>query len=178
MAYKILFFFKEVLTLKELGDYLKETRESNGVSLDEAATDLNVSENILKNVESGNTRAFKDMLELRENVKLYAKYLGLDPEKVVDEFNDFLFEHTSKIKLQDILEAEEKSKKEKSTSIVSPYTKVKEKKFNTRIIKFIILIIGIIVFLILLFFILKAILIVENTVDTELLGTYRIKEVI
>ena len=164
--------------LKELGDYLKETREGNGVTLDEAATDLNVSESILKNVENGNTRAFKDMLELRETVKFYAKYLGLDPEKVVDEFNDFLFEHTSKIKLQDILEAEEKSKKDKTTNVISPYTKTKVKKFNVKKFKTFLIIVGIIICLVILFFVLKTILIVENTVDTELLGTYNVKEVI
>lgn len=178
MAYKILFFFKEVLTLKELGDFLKDTRENNGVTLDEAATDLNVPENILKNVENGNTRAFKDMLELRDNVKLYAKYLGLDPEKVVDEFNDFLFEHTSKIKLQDILDAEEKSKKEKPANIISPYTKVKIKKINFKKGKYYLLLLGIIVFLIILFSVLKSILIIDKTVDTELKGTYIIREVI
>ncbi len=164
--------------MKELGDYLKETRESNGVTLDEAATDLNVSENILKNVEIGNTRAFKDMLELRETVKLYAKYLGLDPEKVVDEFNDFLFEHTSKIKLQDILEAEEKSKKENKANVISPYTKVKVKKFNFKKFKKFLIVMCVIIGILILIFILKSILIVERTVDTELLGTYNVKEVI
>ena len=71
--------------MKELGEYLKQTRISNGVSLTEACEDLELSTSHLENIESGNVRAFKDVYELRESVKLYAKYLGLNPDKVVEE---------------------------------------------------------------------------------------------
>lgn len=111
--------------MKELGEYLKETRKENCVGLEEASEDLKISKMVLENIENGNSRAFKDMLELKDIVKSYAKYLGLDPDKVVDEFNDFLFEHTSKISLSDILEADKKQTEKK---VSSPYTKIKEKK--------------------------------------------------
>ncbi len=163
--------------MKELGDYLKETRESNGVGLDEAATDLNISNNILKNIESGNTRAFRDMIELRETVKAYAKYLGLNPEKVVDEFNDFLFQHTSKITLQDILDAEEKENKKRTKEVISPYTIIKEKKFDFKKLRPLGIIVLIVIFILLVAWILRAVLIVDNKVDTELLGDFY-KEVI
>ena len=163
--------------MKELGDYLKETRESNGVGLDEAATDLNISNNILKNIESGNTRAFRDMIELRETVKAYAKYLGLDPEKVVDEFNDFLFQHTSKITLQDILDAEEKENKKKQNEVISPYTIIKEKKFDFKKLRPVGITILIVLFIFLVAWILRTVLIVDDKVDTELLGDFY-KEVI
>ena len=88
--------------MKELGDYLKRTRISNGVSIAEAAEDLDLSTVQLENIESGNVKAFKDVYALKEDVRQYAKYLGLNPEKVIDEFNGFLFEHTSKISLDDI----------------------------------------------------------------------------
>ena len=88
--------------MKELGEYLKRTRISNGVSLTEACEDLEFSTSHLENIESGNVRAFKDVYELKEDIKVYAKYLGLDSEKVIDEFNNFLFQHTSKISLDDI----------------------------------------------------------------------------
>ena len=123
----ILFFLlynqNEVFILKELGDYLSDVRKNNGVGIEEASDDLNISSSVLENIESGNTRAFRDMLELKETVKKYAKYLGLDPEKVVDEFNDFLFEHTSKINLSDILEAEQMNNKKNEKEVFSPYTK-------------------------------------------------------
>ena len=115
--------------MKELGGYLKRTRVSNGVSIAEAAEDLELSTSQLENIESGNVRAFKDVYSLKEYIKQYAKYLGLNPEKVVDEFNGFLFEHTSKISLDDIRAAqkklEEKEKKKKS-----PYTIEYKKKIS------------------------------------------------
>ena len=107
--------------MKELGEYLKRTRISNGVSIAEAAEDLELSTYHIENIESGNVRAFKDVYNLKEQIKLYAKYLGLNPEKVVDEFNGFLFEHTSKISLDDI-KAAQKKQEEKERKTRSPYT--------------------------------------------------------
>ena len=115
--------------MKELGEYLKRTRISNGVSIAEAAEDLELSTSHIENIESGNVRAFKDVYNLKEQIKLYAKYLGLNPEKVVDEFNGFLFEHTSKISLDDIKAAQKKQdEKEKKTR--SPYTIEYKKKVS------------------------------------------------
>lgn len=113
--------------MKELGDYLKRTRISNGVSIAEAAEDLDLSTVQLENIESGNVKAFKDVYVLKEDVRQYAKYLGLDPEKVIDEFNGFLFEHTSKISLEDIKMAQKKMEEEVKRA-TSPYTKEYKKK--------------------------------------------------
>lgn len=115
--------------MKELGAYLKEVRKSHGVSLEEASDDLQLSILELENMESGNTRAFKDIYYLRHLLQDYAKYLGLNKEDVTEEFNDFLFEHTSKISLADILEAK-KIKEEEEKKIVSPYTVPHKKKIN------------------------------------------------
>ena len=120
--------------MKELGEYLKHTRIDNGVSMEEAAEDLELSTSQLENIESGNVRAFKDVYGLKQYVRRYAKYLGLDPEKVVDEFNGFLFEHTSKISLDDIMEAkkkkEEEERLENTKKIQSPYTKEYKRKIK------------------------------------------------
>lgn len=115
--------------MKELGEYLKKTRMGNGVSLTEACEDLDFSTSHLENIESGNVRAFKDVYELRESVKAYAKYLGLDPDKVVDEFNDFLFQHTSKISLDDIKMAQKKLEPVEK-KVKSPYTIEHKEKNN------------------------------------------------
>ena len=118
--------------MKELGYYLEDTRRSNGVSLEEAASDLNVDVSYLENIESANVRAFKDVYYMRELVREYAKYLGLSEEKILDEFNDFLFEHTSKISLEDIRSAqkkkEEEERQENTKKIQSPYTKEYKRK--------------------------------------------------
>ena len=50
--------------MKELGSYLKRTRISNGVSIAEAAEDLELSTSQLENIESGNVRAFNNMLNI------------------------------------------------------------------------------------------------------------------
>lgn len=137
--------------MKELGEYLKQTRIDNGVDIEEAAEDLNMSKDDVENMEEGNVRAFKDVLSLRSKMKEYAKYLGLDSESVADEFNDFLFEHTSKISLTDILEAEKKRESEEK-KIVSPYTIIKTTKINYKALLTVVLFI---LFIILLLLILK-----------------------
>lgn len=134
--------------MKELGEYLKETRISNGVSIEEAAEDNNLSSAQLENIESGNIRAFKDVYKLKEYIKSYSKYLGLDPSDVSDEFNEFLFEHTSKISLDDILEAKKKMEEKEERKIKSPYTKEYKKKINYRPFVYGVLIIGFIAFII------------------------------
>lgn len=115
--------------MKELGEYLKRTRIGNGVSVAEAAEDLELSVTQLENIESGNVRAFKDVYNLKQYIKQYAKYLGLNPEKVVDEFNGFLFEHTSKISLEDIKAAQKKLEDEEK-KVKSPYTKTYKRKIG------------------------------------------------
>ena len=115
--------------MKELGEYLKHTRIGNGVSITEACEDLEFSTSQLENIESGNVRAFKDVYELKELIKLYAKYLGLNPDKVVDEFNGFLFQHTSKISLDDIVAAQKRREAEER-KVKSPYTKEYKEKVN------------------------------------------------
>ena len=114
--------------IKELGEYLKQTRVNNGVSITEACEDLDFSTSQLENIESGNVKAFKDIYELKDDIKAYAKYLGLDSDKVVDEFNGFLFQHTSRISLDDIASFQKEKEKDQEKEpekkrIQSPYTK-------------------------------------------------------
>ena len=100
--------------INQIGLTLKETREKNSISLEEAGKDLDIKPLILANIEAGNIGCFKDIFELKEYIASYAKYLGLDPIKIQEEFNDFLFEHTSKISLDDILEAKRKKEEEEA----------------------------------------------------------------
>lgn len=117
--------------MKELGIYLKKTRISNGVSLEEAAKDIDISVVELENIEKGNTRAFKDIYRMKEYVRIYAKYLGLNPDKVTDDFNEFIFEHTSKLSLDDIKSARDNEKeKQDKNKIKSPYTIEHKPKVN------------------------------------------------
>ena len=115
--------------MKELGEYLRRTRISSGLSITEVCEDLDFSTSLLENMESGNVKAFKDVYSLRDFIKKYANYLGLDADKVIDEFNDFLFAHTSRISLEDIQEAK-KIVEENSKKVKSPYTIEHKEKFN------------------------------------------------
>ena len=111
--------------MDEIGLTLREARESSGVSIKEASKDLDLSEPILENIEEGKIGAFKDVLELKNYITNYAKYLGLDEVKIVDDFNEYLFEYTSKIPVKELektieLQMKNTSKEEK---VISPYTK-------------------------------------------------------
>jgi len=159
--------------LKEIGEFLKSSRVNNGVSIEEAAEDLNLSVIQLENIEDGNIRAFKDVFALRELVKEYGKYLGVKTDEIIDEFNDFMFEHTSKISLDDILEAR-KLVKEKDTEekqrIASPYTKIRTPKIKIEKLKPLIIVFGIILILLFLVFIWFKLTNKEEVISSELMG--------
>ncbi len=133
--------------MKELGEYLKRTRISSGLSITEVCEDLEFSPSLLENMESGNVKAFKDVYSLRGFIKKYANYLGLDADKVIDEFNDFLFAHTSRISLDDIKEAR-KTVEENTRKVKSPYTVERKEKINLWPVVYVVLGILIMAFLI------------------------------
>lgn len=110
--------------MKEIGEELKAARENHGVSIEEAAEDLNLRVSQIENIEQGNLKVFKDVFYLKCFIRDYAKYLGLDEEEIMDEFNEFFFEETSKIPIKEIEKASREKKKEQNQEkkIVSPYT--------------------------------------------------------
>lgn len=138
--------------MKEIGLKLKTKREENGVSLEEAASDLKMRVSQLKSIEEGRKDDFKDILSLKLFIRDYAKYLGLDGEKLLDEFNEYLFEQTSRISLEDIEKAKrEKEEKERDLKILSPYTlttKDKEKRKILIIVSIILLLVLVIAYII------------------------------
>ena len=98
--------------MKEIGEKLREARESMGISIEEAAEDLKLRPSQIENIEEGNMEAFKDIFYLKYFIRDYSKYLGLDKDDMVDEFNEYLFDYTSKISLEDIKNARKEGKKE------------------------------------------------------------------
>ena len=112
----------------EIGNSLKVARESSGVSIEEASKDINIKAVILENIENGNIGCFKDIFELRDYLTTYAKYLGLDYDKIIDEFNEYMFEYTSKIPLKEIeKQVMEQNKEKPEEKIASPYSKPTKK---------------------------------------------------
>lgn len=108
--------------MKDIGERLKETRESMGITLEEVAEDLKVEVLQMENLEEGNMENFKDVYYLKYLIRDYSKYLGLDKEKLINEFNEYLFDYTSKISLEDIKKAKEEIKEAEQEKIHSPYT--------------------------------------------------------
>lgn len=122
--------------MEEIGNLFTLTRESAGVSLKEVSDDLGIEEAILENIEDGRSGAFANIFLLKDYVFNYAKYLGLDADKIIDEFNEYVFEATSKIpvkeiekKVTELMKSEEEEEKDR---IISPYTK-KEKKNDSKL---------------------------------------------
>ena len=130
--------------MKEIGIKLKEKREENGVSVEEAAEDLKLRPNQIISIEEGKKEDFEDVLYLKYFIRDYAKYLGLDGEQLVDEFNEYLFDYTSKIPI-DAIEKAKEQKKEIKKGFVSPYTV--SRKHNFFIPKYIIFIVIIVLLL-------------------------------
>lgn len=118
--------------MEEIGLVLKEARENIGISIEEAADDLKVKPSQIENIESGNVDAFKDVFSLKYFIRDYSKYLGLNYEDMIDEFNEYLFDYTSKISLDDIKRAKKQleKKENKQERIASPYTLERKRKWS------------------------------------------------
>ena len=114
----------------------------SGLTLDEVSKDLEIPVLSLEQMEDGNIGAFKDIFVLKDYLESYAKYLGIDYEDVIDEFNEYMFEKTSKIPMEEIEKAVKEKEKEESESnrIASPYTKAAPIKSNKQFIFMLILI--------------------------------------
>lgn len=108
--------------MKDIGERLKETREGMGITIEEVSEDLKVDLSQIENLEAGNMENFKDVYYLKYLIRDYSKYLGLDKEKLINEFNEYLFDYTSKISLEDIKKAQEEIKEQNADRIRSPYT--------------------------------------------------------
>lgn len=127
--------------MKEIGAKLKEAREGIGVSVEEVAEDLKLKVSQIENLEAGNMEAFQDVFYLKYFIKDYAKYLGLKHEDLVDDFNEYLFDYTSKISIEDVKKKQDSVDDDKNV-IHSPYTKkLKEPLKITSVLSYVVIII-------------------------------------
>ena len=129
--------------MKDIGLKLKEKREENGVSIEEVAEDLKMRPSQIISLEEGKKEDFKDVLFLKYFIRDYAKYLGLDGEEMVDEFNEFLFDFTSKIPVEEIEKAKLNNVNKKE--IISPYTSEVSNKKGLKIVLVIVLVVVLLV---------------------------------
>lgn len=113
--------------MEEIAELLRGTREESGIELSEVSKDLDISVVVLENIEDGKIGSFKDIFLLKEYLTNYAKYLGLDSSKILENFNEYLFEYTSKIPIKEIEKTIELNTKELEDRVASPYTVDKPK---------------------------------------------------
>ena len=141
--------------MKEIGEIFSEKRKEIGITIDEMSKDLKIDKLLIENLEEGNIKAFKDIVELKDVITSLSKYIGLDGESIIDDLNDYLFEKTSKISVDDIKSVYSKEKEERK--IKSPYTIETIEKKNK--IKFTIIVILVLIILVMLYFLLRNILV-------------------
>ncbi len=152
--------------MKDIGESFREKREEFGISKEEAANDMEITLAQLDNLEDGNANAFKDVFFLKELIKKYAKYLNINEDEVMSEYNEFMFNYTSRIPIAEIekkvSEIKKEEEKESSKIIYAPYTKVSSKgKSKSKTI--ILVLIGI--FLVIMAIV--VLLVVKNKVDNQ-----------
>ena len=58
--------------MESIGSLLKETRESSGVSIEEASNDLNIKSEFIRNNEDGKIGCFKDIFVLKDYLSNYS----------------------------------------------------------------------------------------------------------
>ena len=136
--------------MKDIGEQLKKARESMGVSIEEVAEDLKLQPNQIEEIENGNTESFQDVFSIKYFIRDYAKYLGLNSEELVDEFNEFLFDYTSRIPLEEIEKAKLNNINKKEIS--SPYTNTDS---NNKEIKIVLAVVGVVILFIIGYFIMS-----------------------
>ena len=139
--------------MEVIGEKLKASREEKGLSLEEVSEDLKIDIKDLENIEIGNRKYFDDVYSLKNYIYEYAMYLGLDPETLVEEFNEFMFEYTSKIPV-DVIEriSKQKEKEEMSKGALSPYTII-NRKSSKKIIAIVLIIIAILISIFTVFYV-------------------------
>ena len=157
--------------MKEIGEKLKEAREAMGISISEAAEDLKLEVSQIENLEKGDMEIFKDIYYLKYLIRDYSKYLGLNKEDLVNEFNEYLFDYTSKISLEDIKQAQTIIKND-DDRIKSPYT-IEHKK-RPPIFTFTVYALAIIVLVVILVFVIKEITKNDDNNEESIIMSYRI----
>lgn len=65
----------------------RELREQKGISIDKASKDTKISSKLIKAIEEDNYSVFPAETYLKGFITLYAKYLGLNPKEILEEYS-------------------------------------------------------------------------------------------
>jgi len=80
-------FVKRKVKSLTLGEKLKKIREKSGISLAEIVTHTKIKQDYLEKIEAGDFEKLPFDVYVKGFLRSYAKYLDLDPEKVIAQFN-------------------------------------------------------------------------------------------
>jgi cytoskeletal protein RodZ len=72
--------------LAEIGDYLRQVREANFMTIEQMATKTLIQARLLNAIETGNLRLLPEPVYIRGFIKRYAQLLGLDGAEIADAF--------------------------------------------------------------------------------------------
>ena len=68
--------------MKDIGNFLRESREERGISLVEVEKDLKIRKKYLQALEEGNVEIFPGKTYIIGYLRNYSKYLGIDEENI------------------------------------------------------------------------------------------------
>tara|TARA_Y100001933_G_scaffold75993_1_gene77297 strand:- start:82 stop:513 length:432 start_codon:yes stop_codon:yes gene_type:complete len=99
------------MSLKKIGNLIKEARVSKNQSVNELATKLKISEQQLKAIEEGRDDLLPEKVFVKAMIKKISEKLKIDINDLMNEFNH----QTEQIKTEEIVEDVEKKVKKKNT---------------------------------------------------------------
>ena len=88
------------MSLKKIGNFIKEARLSKNQSVNDLASDLKISEQQLKAIEEGRDDLLPEKVFVKAMIKKISEKLKIDINDLMNEFNN----QKEKIKIEEIVE--------------------------------------------------------------------------
>ena len=88
--------------LNTIGSRLKQIRLSKGISLEEAYKNTKMHMDVLKAIEDNKLDSFSAVY-IKGFLKIYAQYLGINPQEILQQYQDMFLAKDQKIILKDDL---------------------------------------------------------------------------
>ena len=99
------------MSLKNIGNFIKEARISNNQSVNELASNLKISEQQLKAIEEGRDDLLPEKVFVKAMIRKISEKLKIDINDLMNEFNN----QKEQIKIEEIVEDVPKKVKIKNT---------------------------------------------------------------
>jgi cytoskeletal protein RodZ len=76
--------------MESLGKFLKKERETRNISLEQVSKFTKIKQHHLKAIEEGRCELLPPTPYVKGYLNVYAKYLALDPKKIVLQYEEYL----------------------------------------------------------------------------------------